>query len=382
MKVTGLPLLLVASLGLGACSTLDALKFWDRVPAEKMAELRPFTPAARLDLAWQARVGAGEDSLLLPAVDGESVFAAGIDGDVTRLRAGKAVWQVKLGTPLQAGVGVGNGLAVVGTLSGEVVALEAETGKIQWRVKVGKALTAAPLIEEDSVLLRLGDAEVLAVSVKDGHRLWDYQRATPPLSLRTFGGMRRYGNFIFVGFPGGKLAAVTLSSGLLGWEGAVSQPRGATELERLSDVVGEAVPLDRLLCAGSFQGRVTCFDVVKGTPVWGRDVSTPVGVDTDDKTLFVTDEFGAVMALEGNTGATRWKQEQLRLRKVGRPLALDRFVAVADVEGWVHLLNKQDGRFVARFKTDGSPIAAPLVRTDDGLVAQTREGGVFALKVK
>ena len=37
-------------------------------------------------------------------------------------------------------------------------------------------------------------------------------------------------------------------------------PRGATELERVADVMGNPVVDERQVCAVAYQGRVACFD--------------------------------------------------------------------------------------------------------------------------
>ena len=188
--------------------------------------------------------------------------------------------------------------------------------------------------------------------------------------------------YLFGGFSGGRLVAVSTNSGQLVWEGSVALPRGATELERMADVVGAPVAQGKLLCAGSFQGRVTCFDVTRGAAVWGRDLSTSVGIDTDSSQVFATDERGVVHALDIETGASLWKQDGLVLRGTGRPLVLEDHVVVGDSEGWIHVMDKKDGRIVGRIKTDGSAIQAPLERTGDGLIALTRDGGLFSLKLR
>ena len=43
---------------------------------------------------------------------------------------------------------------------------------------------------------------------------------------------------VITGLPGGKLMAIASDSGNVQWEGTVATPRGASDLERLTDVVG------------------------------------------------------------------------------------------------------------------------------------------------
>jgi outer membrane protein assembly factor BamB len=84
-----------------------------------------------------------------------------------------------------------------------------------------------------------------------------------------------------------------------------------------------------------------------GSTLWTRDLSSSRGLDLDDRHVFVTDEKGAVHALDIANGASAWKQDQLAGRGTGRPRCR-RYVVVGDVEGYVHLLRKDDGSLVGR----------------------------------
>jgi outer membrane protein assembly factor BamB len=55
-------------------------------------------------------------------------------------------------------------------------------------------------------------------------------------------------------------------------------------------------------------------------------------------------------------------------------------VAVADIQGVVHFLSRDDGSFVARVTTDGSPVVAPLQALAGKFLVQTSNGGVFAIE--
>ena len=65
--------------------------------------------------------------------------------------------------------------------------------------------------------------------------------------------------------PQGKLLALDLSNGNIGWEATVATPKGASELERLVDVVGRPVVDAERVCASAYRGRVACFDLIRGT---------------------------------------------------------------------------------------------------------------------
>ena len=56
-------------------------------------------------------------------------------------------------------------------------------------------------------------------------------------------------------------------------------------------------------------------------------------------------------------------------------------LVVGDYQGFVHLLDPEDGSFMARIPTDGSAISIEARPVDRGFVIQTRSGGVYAMGV-
>ena len=112
-------------------------------------------------------------------------------------------------------------------------------------------------------------------------------------------------------------------------------------------------------------------------------MSSSAGLDIDNRYVYVTDDKGAVHALDRNSGASIWKQDKLSLRGVSRPLALGGGrIAVADYQGVVHLLRQEDGAFAARATTDGGAIRAEPVRMGADMLVQTANGGLFVLEAR
>ena len=267
---------------------------------------------------------------------------------------------------------------VVATAKGEVLAFDS-TGKALWKGRVTSEVLAAPQIAGDLVLVRSGDNRIFGLDAADGKRKWVYQRSTPALSLRSNVSVTVAGKAALAGFPGGKLVAIAINNGAAIWEATVAMPKGATELERVSDVTSAPVVAGREVCAAAYQGRIACFDLASGNHLWSRDMSSAAGVDVDARNLYVTDEKGAVHALDRANGATVWKQDKLFMRQVSRPVALANHVAVGDYQGVVHLLRRDNGSFAARYNTDSSGIAAEPQRLERGFLMQTRNGGLYAL---
>jgi outer membrane protein assembly factor BamB len=375
-------LLLLLAAGVPAlvagCSWLPT---WLGGTPSRVAEPAPL-PAFKASLGtrvvWRTSVGSGRNAMLQPAVLENAVFAASADGTVVRLApdSGQVAWRADVKTRLSAGVGSDGFAVAVGTPRGELIVLGAD-GKEMWRAQVGGELQSPPLVGRGLVVVRSTDYRVVAFDAASGKRRWNYQRASTPLTLRGLTELRFAGEFIVSGFPGGRLVALSATTGAVRWDVAVSEPRGATEVERLADVVGAPWVAGADVCAASYQGRVACFDAGSGSLRWASELSASTGPGGDDRLLYAVDAKSNVVAFRRAAGAIAWRQDKLLNRDLTAPLALRRAVLSGDFEGYVHFLAPDDGAIVARERLDGAIVAAPRA-SGGGAIVQT-QGGTVAL---
>lgn len=368
-------------LAVSGCSTVGG--WFSHGPARaKPAELVEFKPAASLTEAWKGETGDTRARLFYPQVDGDGVVAAG-GNRVVRIAIanGGLVWKTDLGARLTAGAGAGQGLVLAGSIDGELLALDRASGQVRWKTALSSEVTGQILVVGDSVIARTGDGRVQGLAVTDGSRKWLYTRNLPVLSLRGSGGMTVRDDVLYAGFPGGKLVALNATNGAQLWEATVALPRGATELERVADVMGNPAVDERQVCAVAYQGRVACFDRRNGELLWARDTSSNTGLAMDERNVYVTDDKDAVTAYDKTSGRAGWRQDKLARRAVTAPLALGAWVVVADGEGYVHVLSSEDGSFVARAKVDSGVHSVP-VDIGPGFVVETTKGNVVAFRLK
>jgi len=364
------------------CSLLDALNPFSG-SGPKMASLEPIQATVAARVLWQYDVGKSAGQAFVPAVVRSSVYAAAANGTIARLDDGQASWRIKAERPLSGGVAADERMLVVGSPKGEVLAFAVADGKLLWKTSTNREIIAPPVLAPGLVIVRSGDHRLTAYDAFDGKRKWIYQRPNPPLSLRVTAPPVLVDKYLFVGFPGGKLIALGLDNGAPLWEGTVALPKGATELDRIADVTSVPVIDGRTVCAAAYQGRVACFDLGSGNLMWTRDISSAAGLALDSRYVFVADDKGALHALDRASGASIWKQDKLFLRRLTAPLVVSGLLAVADVQGTVHFLNREDGSFAARVRSDGSPVlAAPQLSGTRDVILQTSAGSVLAIGVE
>jgi outer membrane protein assembly factor BamB len=379
---------LAAAVLLPACSSMPSLNpmdwFGSTSRGPKPSELPVLTNPQGVKVLWSSSIGAAEGFFFSPALVGDGVYAASRGGTVARLDAasGQARWRISVGKRISSGVGSDGALVVVASDDGEVFALDAQSGVVKWRSRVSSEVLAQPKVGDGLVLVRSADSKIFAFGIEDGKRRWVYQRPASALIVRSPVGLSAHQGLVFAGFSGGKLVAVSLADGVVRWEATVALPKGATELERVTDMVGDPSAQGREVCGAAYQGRVACYDIQNGNQLWSREMSTLTGVSFDARYAFVSDDKGAVHALDRTNGRSVWKQDRLAYRQLSLPLPLGTEVAIGDLQGYVHFVARESGAFLARQSTDGSPVRAAPLRLPEGFLVQTQNGGLYALNLQ
>lgn len=357
-------------------------------------ELHPFDSDYYLDVFWKkaSGKGAGQQYLFLhPLILREIAVTSSHDGDIDiiGLKTGDIDDEIELDETITAGVGGNEAVWLVATRSAHVIAIDAKQRSVRWRTRVPSEVLARPIVYKNTVVVRTIDGKILSLDIDTGKIRWQYQRAIPDLTLRGNSEPVIARGKIFTGLSDGRLIAISPENGEVVWDIPLSVPSGRSEIQRLTDIDGDMVIYGRILYAASFQGRIAAIDVDRGQFLWARDFSTHTGVLLDDKVLYTSDENGNIWALDRLNGATIWKQDQLAYRSLTRPTIVGDYLAVGDFEGFVHLLSREDGRFIARYQLGQFDhigwdlatgiIVPPIVHRKDRLVVVTRGGIVYVL---
>ena len=380
---------LFTALLISACADDDNL--------DQPTELVPFYSKHYLDVTWHKSTGEGVENqyvFLQPLILDKIAVTVSRDGvlNIISLTTGEFDPDIELNSIISAGVSGNEDIWLVATRDAHVIAIDAHKRRELWRTRVSSEVLARPIIHEGHVVVRAIDGKILSLNIDDGTIRWQYQRAIPDLTLRGTSEPVVSRGKIIAGLSDGRLIALSPEDGSVIWDIALSVPTGRSEIQRLVDIDGDAELYGRVLYAASFQGRVAAIDVERGQFLWARDFSTHTGVILDEKVLYSSDEKGNIWALDRLNGATIWKQEKLAYRKLTRPTIIGDYLAVGDFEGYVHLLSRYDGHFVARYQLGQFDdlgwelgtgiIVPPIIKGKDRVVVITRGGILYVLALR
>jgi outer membrane protein assembly factor BamB len=352
-------------------------------PRHDPAPLTEYAPGISAATSWNVSIGSGGGYGFVPAVVGDSVYGATPAGRVAKLSlaTGAVQWQSDTDTKLSAGVGSDGNITAVAAADGTVIAFDPQ-GTELWRAKATSAVNIPPAVGDGVVVVRSSDYRIQAFDAATGDVRWELQRPGPALALQTNMEMVVLQGLVVVGMPNGRLMLIDASNGNVQWEGAVSNSSGATDLERIRDVVGTPQVQGSLLCGVAYQGRMVCFDVSQGgRSVWEQPFSSHSGMAIDNVNAYAPDQHDIVHAFSLADGHEVWKQSGLRNRQLTQPAVVPQAVAVGDLDGYVHFLSRDDGQLLGRVSVGGGALLSPLVATTHGVLAQTGNGNLVLVGV-
>ncbi|MEH6357482.1 MAG: outer membrane protein assembly factor BamB [Pseudomonadales bacterium] len=346
-----------------------------------------FKAQAKLDKQWSAKVGSGIGETytkLTPAIDGSNIYAADAKGVIAAFdrKTGKRQWRVSLKEPLSGGVGAGYGLVLVGTSSGHLVALSQEDGSQLWRAAVSSEILSAPKTNASTVVVQTLDENIYGFDHITGERRWQYESSAATLSLRGTSSPVVTSEVAIVGMGNGQIVALNPANGALLWKQRAGVPQGRSEFERMTDVDGDLLLAGDTLYATSFQGFVVALSASTGRPLWRRELSSFHGPDEGLGNLYVSDANDQLHALSQSDNEQAWIQKALLNRHITAPITFANYVAVADGEGYLHVLSQRDGSFVARKKIDGDGVSTSLLAKGKTLYVYGNSGKLVALTVE
>jgi len=375
------------ALTLSACSTV---KGWfeiddDEDPTQPV-ELVDITETVNIKKLWSSSVGDGQGDgyyKIQPVISGDIIYAASAEGELVAINrhSGKTQWKIELETELSGGVGVYEDSLFVGSSDGSVVKLSARDGSMSWSTRLTGEVLAPPQANGKVVVAQTYDGKMQGLNFDTGEKIWVFDSNVPVLTVRGTSTPILSANMVYAGFANGRVLALNANTGATAWEVRVAISQGRSEIERIVDVDGTMVLAGQELYAASYQGRLVAIDIVSGRKLWQHNVSSFSGVSQGFGNVYVTDEDGTVSAYLRNGQGERWSQTALGYRELSRPTPVSSYLAVADLEGIVHLMSQVDGKFVARIKADGDGARADMLSDGNLLYVYGNSGDLIAYQV-
>jgi len=264
-----------------------------------------------------------------------------------------------------------------------LIVFNQSNGEEVWRASVSSEILSQPKTNGDIVVAQTVDGKLIALNREDGMQRWTYETTLPALTLRgTSSPILTSEGTVVAGFSNGILVSVAAEDGVYVWEERVAVPDGQYDIERVIDVDGELLVDGSRILAASYQGNLMAFDIASGQIVWGMEASSYHGMDQGFGNIYYSDDKSHLIALRNNSSDVVWQNEELQYRDLTAPKTISNYVAIADYEGYLHLVSQIDGRIVGRTRIDNDGIRSNLIDDDGKLIVYGNSGSLVSLTIE
>lgn len=289
-------------------------------------------------IAWEFKT---DDPIYsTPDVAGGRVVFGGTDGTIRALdaRTGSPVWKTMTGGPVVASPRIADGIVYIGSGDRIFRAIDLASGRLVWSAEgIEGFVEAKPLVAGGLVVFGAWDGRLYALDAATGRHVWTWmgERKNPFYSPAACWPVAANGH-VFIVAPDPWMTAIELGTGRELWgtdnwavrESIGISADGRRVYVRTTENIVAAI-------SSSAEDAEAVWETDAG---FGGDIDSAMLVEKDSVVFFGTKD-GLLLALDGATGAVKWKHRVgVALLNTVTPLS-GREVVVTDFDGHVTLVS-------------------------------------------
>ncbi len=382
--------LALTMLGTVGCDRTKSIKAEDKKPAKLLKidhQVNVLTPVGTLSLPQNSKLPKGskinkKDSPNLQIVDlGQQFVTASRAGRVSVYQGTVQLWSLDVKDIITSGVGADlvSNIAVVGTRSGQVVAIDLKNKSILWQKALPSSSLAPALVGDNRAIISANDGVIYALDLQTGEQVWQFSTQTPNVSVRGAAKpLRLDSDVALFGMADGRIHAISPQTGRPFWTRRIGQAVGGSQVHRMSDVDGQPLVVGTHLYVASYSGQLAGFDMTTGQTMFVSPLASTKSLTAQGSLVVGSSIDGDVVAFDRITGEKAWQNSDLKYRQLTNPVTVGAYVAVGDAEGVIHILNSQ-GNIVGRYQ--GKEKITSLYVSNGRLYAQTADDKVVIWQI-
>lgn len=321
-------------------------------------------------LAWLAE--AGDDAAAAwPMFRGQPDLRGIAEG---RLPAAfELLWQFKTKDAIKSSAAVKDGRIFVGSVDGNLYALDAGTGDKLWAVETKDVIESTPLVLDDVVYVGSGDGKLYAIAADSGKIKWHYATEDRMLGAVNWalapGGKDKW---ILAGSYDSVLHCVNAADGGKIWAyTSGSYINGAPAVYKDRIVFGGC---DAVVHVVSLENGEKIHAVKVGAYIAGSAAIA-------DGRAYLGHYGNEFVCVDINAGKVVWSYRRKQFPYFSSP-AVDRDrVVFGGRDKAVHCVRREDGKQLWRFGTGGRVDGSPVI-CGDKVVVGSESGRLFVLSLE
>lgn len=336
----------------------------------------------RLERQWRTGIGEGAGSrarlLAQPIVAEGMVFTMDAEANVRAVNAatGRTAWKRDLtpndedSTFASGGISYDEGMVFATTGFAQVIALDAKTGAVVWRQNLSGPMRGAPTVRAGRVFVVTVDNQTHCLAAEDGAVQWTHQGTSEGASLLGGSSPAVDGNVVVVPYSSGELFALRIDNGSVLWQDQLTTVRRTDNVATLSDIRGRPI-IDRgRVYAIGHADMLVAIDLRNGRRLWEREIGSIQSPWVGGDYLFLVTNNNEAMALEAKTGKIQWvtqlrvwedeEGKEGRIVWAGPVLASDRLI-VGSSDGYLVSLSPYTGEVLGKLSISDGVTIQPAI---------------------
>ncbi len=285
----------------------------------------------------------------------DSVIVIGtLQGEIqaVNMTNGKRIGYVVMDSPIAGTPVLDGGNVIIPLASGiqTLVSYDLIAQKRLWSMAYGP-IESSPLLLDQYVYVTTLDGILYCIGKSDGLEIWKFKTQLKEERKPIRSSPATDGHRIFFGGDDWNIYAVDAKQGELKW----------TFKTHSSVFASPVVVADRII-AGSLDGTVYCLDAAAGTLLWKYEARSKIygSASTDGSLVFVGSADGVCHALDIRSGALHWKYSTQSVIDCA-PLIAGDFLYVGSLDRMLYVLRAQSGEEVWRYTAQGRIHVTPVV---------------------
>ena len=312
-------------------------------------------------LLWSYTTG----GISSPAVVDGVVYIGSMGGNVYALNSANSakLWSYATGGAVWSSPAVVNGVVYIGSMDGNVYALNSANGTKLWSYATGGAVWSSPAVVDGVVYIGSMGGNVYALNATSGDYIWIYSTGGAVESSPTVAN-----GVVYIGSNDKNVYALNSANGIQLWNYTTG-----------GEVYSSPAVVDGVVYIGSNDKNVYALNSANGTKLWnyttgGEVYSSPAVVNT---VVYIGSMGGNVYALNSANGAKLWSYATGGA-VWSSPAVVDGVVYIGSDDYNIYAMNATIGVPFWIYSTGGAVESSPAVA--NGVVyIGSMNGNVYAI---
>jgi outer membrane protein assembly factor BamB len=288
-----------------------------------------------------------------PAIDKQRglIFIGDSRGKVHCLRQdkGELVWSFKVKGPLRTIplYHYKSRTLYFGGDAGYFYALDTEKPSLKWKYYASKDIKARPYLKKNTIYFSDGDDQVYALNASNGNKIWKYSRPVPQgIKLLSRRGILVQGERLYAPFSDGTLVCLNIVDGSPIWEKALSTVE--SEEEPIIDGINTRPVIGDYIYVSLIHSGLIALDPKDGKIIWKVSESLKITSLSFGENTLVCSFEGGLLALDPR-GKLLWIR-RLKQGTLTEPVIYRGMIFVGHSENGLYVVNLFNGKILDQIR--------------------------------